>query len=254
MRTQHEDIEELSMSNQTPGVSRADLLRSQIEQLITAGELRAGDRLPSEQTLANELGASRSSIREALKQLQQQGLVTSMQGKGTFVSSTGSLVVERPVTKYESVTEMLQNLGYSVENIVLDVSERGATAVEAEALGLAEGSPVICLVRLRCGNGEPIVYSINVVPRAALPGAVSLRDWGQSITRMLAVTGQEIVSSAARLSAANLGSDHLGVPLDGFDPSLLVEETCITAAGERVLYSLDFHKGSKIAYNVLRQR
>jgi GntR family transcriptional regulator len=64
---------------------------------------------------------SRNKIREALKLLEQDGMVTAIQGRGRFVSALGSVPIERPVTIYESITELPQGLGYTVTNVVLSV-------------------------------------------------------------------------------------------------------------------------------------
>lgn len=58
----------------------------QIEQLILRGILRPGERLPSEREMADRLGVSRPSLREALSDLQEAGLLTSRAGAGVFVA------------------------------------------------------------------------------------------------------------------------------------------------------------------------
>jgi GntR family transcriptional repressor for pyruvate dehydrogenase complex len=57
----------------------------QIEQRILAGELRSGDRLPTERELAEQFQVSRTAVREALKILAQKGLVDMRPGRGTMV-------------------------------------------------------------------------------------------------------------------------------------------------------------------------
>lgn len=58
----------------------------QIEQLILRGILRPGERLPSERDLAEQLGVSRPSLRDALAELSERGLLTSRAGSGVFVA------------------------------------------------------------------------------------------------------------------------------------------------------------------------
>lgn len=60
-------------------------IAAQIEQLILSGELQSGDRLPTERELASQFGASRTAVREAMKQLEQKGLVEMHPGRGTRV-------------------------------------------------------------------------------------------------------------------------------------------------------------------------
>ncbi|MEM9341493.1 MAG: FadR/GntR family transcriptional regulator [Pseudomonadota bacterium] len=66
--------------------SVADAAVAQVEDLIASGILRQGRKLPSERELAEMLGISRPKLREALKVLEERGLVTSKHGEGTFVS------------------------------------------------------------------------------------------------------------------------------------------------------------------------
>lgn len=239
------------MPNDTSAGEFPEMLRA----LIAADQLRPGDQVPTEAELARRLGVSRSKVREGLKLLEQDGLLHAIQGRGRFVSPLGSLRVERPVTVYESLSQMLRHRGYEVTTQVLGVEETVADEVVAAALDLAPGDPVIRLVRLRLGDGEPMVFSVNTVVRDALPGPVGFRDWSGSLTAALEAHGHRIVSSAARLSATDLPAEHAERHgLARFGPWLLVEESCVTQEGARVLHALDYHRGSEIAFNVLRRR
>ncbi|NRB04972.1 MAG: FadR family transcriptional regulator [Rhodobacteraceae bacterium] len=64
----------------------ADAVVLQIEQLILRGILRPGERLPAERELSERMGVSRPSLREALANLQESGLVTAKPGAGVFVA------------------------------------------------------------------------------------------------------------------------------------------------------------------------
>ncbi len=214
-----------------------------------------GDQLPTEQKLAELIGVSRSNIRESLKLLENEGVVRAVQGKGRFLSAIGGLRVERPVTKYESITDMLENLGYKVTNLVLEITEGEASEAEARALHLPTGSQVLRIVRLRCGDDEPLVLGIDTVPRDMLPGPVAYRNWSGSLTKQLEYHGNTIESSLARISAVNLPDQYAErFNLTKLDPWLLVEEICITSTGERAIFAMDYHRGSEIAFNVLRRR
>ncbi|MER6915237.1 GntR family transcriptional regulator [Streptomyces sp. NPDC000594] len=71
-----------ALSPQQPPSRRiAEELRRRIE----SGELRSGDKLPSERVLAEEYGSARNTAREAIRLLAEQGLVTAKHGKGVFV-------------------------------------------------------------------------------------------------------------------------------------------------------------------------
>jgi len=76
------------------GAGRAhELVLRRIEGLLAAGELRPGDRLPAERTLAEQLGVGRPSVREALKVLEALGVLEVTGGQGR---ESGAVVVARP--------------------------------------------------------------------------------------------------------------------------------------------------------------
>ncbi len=241
-------------AGQAPG-SAVDRAYSRVLQLIEQLGLRPGDRLHTEAELSDLFGVSRSTVREALRRLEQEGVVVAMQGQGRFVSASASLSLERPMTKYESITEMLAARGYAVSSAVLDVSDGDADEAEAEALELAVGDPVIRLLRIRFGDDRPLVVSENTIPRELLPGPIEYRDWSGSLTASLSAHGQHVRSSLATISAVDLpepwGERHR---LEGLGPWLLVTEVGLTKEGRRVLYARDYHRGDEISFSVLRQR
>lgn len=230
-------------------------LKLMIIDLIAERGLRPGDQLPTEVDLAHHFGLSRSTVREALKLLEQDGFANAVQGRGRFLAPLSSLKIERPITIYESITELLERIGFTVTNVVLSVEEEKADEHISAALSIRPGDPVIRLVRLRLGDDRPMVVSVNVLNRDVLPGPLGFRDWGGSITSALRGHGHEITSSVARITAANLPAKFAKAHnLEGLDPWLLVEETCVTRTGLHVLYALDYHQSSEIAFNVLRRR
>lgn len=81
--------------------SLADAVVSQIEDLIAAGILKQGRRLPSERDLAETLGVSRPKLREALQVLEERGLVTTKHGEGSFVAAlTGQAMLPALLSLY----------------------------------------------------------------------------------------------------------------------------------------------------------
>lgn len=72
---------------------------NQIKQLISKGELKPGDRIPSERELAAMLGVSRPSVREAIMVLEAMGFLDSRQGGGTFVKTLTEGSIMDPLAK-----------------------------------------------------------------------------------------------------------------------------------------------------------
>lgn len=67
-------------------------LKQELEKLMTSGQLKKGQRLPTERALARKLGVSRNTVSLAYRQLEAEGLITSRQGKGTFVTEADDIV------------------------------------------------------------------------------------------------------------------------------------------------------------------
>jgi GntR family transcriptional regulator len=230
-------------------------VRDQLETAIRDGALLPGAQLPGEHELAERFSIGRSTIREALRLLEQDGVVDVRHGRGRFVSALATLRAERPVTEFESVTEMLDGLGYRVRNHVVRVEESSATEEQARALHLKKDRPVISLERIRLHDDKPLIYSLNVINRAAVPGALEDHDWSGSVLELLASLGSNVVSSAASINAVTLpGSAPAELSEYAHDPWLCIRETCVTDDGRSVLDAIDYHRGDIFAFHFLRQR
>ena len=108
----------------------SDQIADQLQALIASAGLKAGERLPAERQLAADLGASRSSVREAIQKLASQGLVQSRRGGGTFVLN------EMAQWSRESVVDPLSGLFQEDPEYRYDVLEarhalEGSTAWHA---------------------------------------------------------------------------------------------------------------------------
>ena len=79
-------------------------IKNFIRDKIESGELKRGDRLPSEQQLADELGVSRGQTRQALRDLDQEGYLVRSPGRGTFVAGRG----RRRLRADEPSTQVIQ--------------------------------------------------------------------------------------------------------------------------------------------------
>lgn len=229
-------------------------VRDQLVALFEARHMKPGDRVPSEAEIAELCNVGRSTAREALKLLEQDGIVLVERGRGRFLSSLSALHIDRPITRFESVTSLLEALGYDAKTLVLSVSEDKPHDAEREALTLGASDTVIRLERLRSRGDEPLVYSIETLPRDCIPGPVKHVNWADSLTNLLAANGHLTVSSAARIQACDLPQDVQDrYGLAGYGPWLLITETVVTTTGRPVLRSQDYHLGSLFAFNVLRR-
>lgn len=223
-----------------------------IRDQIATGDFAAGARLPSESILAETFGVSRVTVREALRLLQQDMLIHSVHGRGHFVLASTQLV-ETPVTELESVTELMDGRGYSVETRVVSMEEVPA-ADSADALEVDREEPVIVLERVRSTEGTPMIYSIDVFPARYGAGAADTLSEGGSLLEMFAARDLDIAYSKTAISAAVLPRKAVRAAPFPKIPFVLMEQTNFTGEHVPVLYSLDYHRGDKFKFSVVRTR
>lgn len=122
---------------------------------IMSGELRAGDRVPSENELSDRYGLSRMTARKAIGVLTDEGFVRPEKGKGTFVSTPR---VDGGMFLIPDFHEEMHEQGVESEVRLLGVKVVRAGQVPADRLGIRKGERVIYLERILEGGGEPLVF------------------------------------------------------------------------------------------------
>jgi DNA-binding GntR family transcriptional regulator len=131
-----------------------------LEEAIEDGRLPRGSKLDSELDLAERLGISRPTMRAALKQLVDKGLILRRRGIGT-------LVAPKPVRRAVALTSLYDDLkaaGREPRTSVLALAKVPCPPDVAEHLGLGPNAPVLRLERLRAAGSDPIALMYNVVP------------------------------------------------------------------------------------------
>lgn len=131
-----------------------------LEEAIEDGRLPRGSKLDSELDLAEQLGISRPTMRAAIKQLVDKGLLMRRRGIGTIVAPN-------PVRRAVALTSLYDDLkeaGREPRTRVLALEEVPCPPDVAEHLGLGPTAPVLRFDRLRIAGSDPIALMHNVVP------------------------------------------------------------------------------------------
>ena len=229
-------------------------LRDRIADLIRSEGLKPGDKLPTEAQLTQRFKISRPALREALKLLEQDDIIYVEHGRGRFVSALSAVQVDRPITVFESVTDMTRHYGYKPINKVLSISEEKPDKRLEEDLQLAEGERVIRIERLRLHDDAPILYCVDYVPRSIIPTRLLDIDWSGSLIALLDTYRNRPRMSSATVSAVMLPQDVVERhDLGDFGPALLIKEICFNAAGVPVNYAIDYHRGSHFSFSLMRK-
>lgn len=149
-----------------------------LRELIERGEWTAGSQIPNEDRLCDMLGISRITVRHALRNLEEAGLLRREHGRGTFVRSATVVAGARGLTSF---TDEMKTLALTASTRLLEAHRVPASADMADALEIAVGDPVVQLKRLRLGNGMPIGIQTSHLPEARVPGLFAEAQSVQSL-------------------------------------------------------------------------
>lgn len=127
---------------------------AQLENAILGSQFRSGERLPTERELADQFGTSRSSVREALRTLEQTGLVVVRQGAGggAFVSMPGALQVGQTLHRLAQLGEFDEIELYAARRAI-EPGIAAEAAARATPAALADLERALDGLRARAGAG-----------------------------------------------------------------------------------------------------
>ncbi len=157
-------------------------LRAELEQLIRS--LPSESRLPPEPELARQLGVSRSTLREAMRVFEGQGLIRRRQGSGTFVTSNVP-VIESNIDVLESIEAMARRSGQPYSVRALQVQSVAADEKQAALFRLPAGAALTRVERVIHIQERPISYLVDLLPASVLqPGELDA-SFGGSVLELL---------------------------------------------------------------------
>jgi GntR family transcriptional regulator len=149
-----------------------------LRALIADGTWVDGAQLPNEARLGEMLGVSRITMRHALRNLEEWGLLRREQGRGTFVSSSTVIAGVRGPT---SLTQEMADRGLAAASRVLELRAARADNAIASALEIREGAAVCKIRRLRSGGGQPIGIQTAYLPAKRVPGLLDVGELPPSL-------------------------------------------------------------------------
>ena len=188
-------------------------VREELEAEIERGRRPVGSRLPPERALAEHFGVSRVTLRRALGELAEAGII-GRSGAGWVVASPA---IGEPPNALMSFSEMAASRGLVPGARVLERRTRPATIDEAEALGLAPGAPLFELERLRSLDGVPILIDRTRIPLSLAPGLDGVDLQGRSLYEVLEQQfGMR--PTRARFALEAIAADERRAELLGLEP------------------------------------
>jgi DNA-binding GntR family transcriptional regulator len=222
--------------------SAVDVTYRRLAEEIRRGVFPPASRMPGERELSVRLGVSRSTLRQALGELAQDGVIGASAQRGWYVHRQ---TIGEPPSTLQSFTEMAAARGLRPDTHVLEQAVRPATLDEAGKLGIAPAAPVLHLRRLRGMEGVPVCVDTVVLVHARVAGLDEIDLEDRSLYGALDEhCGLKVARSAYSVQAV-AADERLAELLlvDAGSPILVGREIGYTADGAPLLVGVNHYRG-----------
>jgi len=222
-----------------------DLLRSR----ILDGEYPQNSQMPSESELGSMFKVSRITVRQALGDLQKEGLIFRIHGKGTFVAKPKAF---QNVSTLQGLAESLTGRGYEVMNRLRSFRFIPADKLVAERLQVPDGELVTQIKRVRLLNREPISLEITYLPKAIGERLENADLVTRDIFLILENDCGLTLGHADLAIDAVLADDDLtqALNVESGSPIMRIERLTHTADGQPVDFEHLYYRGDAFQYRL----
>lgn len=221
---------------------------------IQSQSLKPGDRLPGDFALCETYGVSRTVVRQALTELEVEGVITRSKGRGTFVAEypTGQGLIASLTGLHEDTAARGLTMRSDVKKIVV----APADAAIASLLRIRLGDPVVHIERLRLVEGEPWVYAVTDVPHAIAPGLEDEDLAEQSLYALMEQKYGVTIVRGRRVVEADLAGSRLArlLGVRRSDPLLVLRSVSVDADNVPVERFTAYHRADRSRFEVELER
>ena len=212
-------------------------LQRGLRAAIENGVIGPDDALPPERDLAEMLSVSRITVRKAIDELVEEGLLIRKQGSGTFVSNR----VEKNFAKLTSFSEDMRARGREPRSVWLNKAAGTVNPEESLTLRSSPGTPVYRFHRIRYADDAPMALEYATVLAACLPSVDAVET---SLYEALEQTGNRPIRALQRLRAVLLTAEQAKLlKAQESDAGLLVARVGYLKDGRAVEYSQSYYRG-----------
>jgi GntR family transcriptional regulator len=229
-----------------------DILREKVQ----SGQWNPGLQIPGEQELCELYGVSRTVVRQALRELELDGMITRRKGKGTFIAppKIGEGLVQKLTGFYQDMVER----GLRPMTRVLHQNVVPATDKVARFLTVPVGEQVVDLLRVRSLNDEPIQLTTSYIPLSICPALATVDLTNRSLYEFMETQCGVFIAKGKRYVEAVLANEAeaaiLGIERGA--PLLMLDSISYSENGQVVEYYHALHRGDRSRFEVelLRSR
>ena len=225
------------------GVSLYIRIRETLREQIKQGDLRPGQKLPSESELAALFGVSRMTARQGISDLIDEGLLYRRRGIGTFVAQVH---VERDHNRLTGFFEPTEAEESEFEYRLLCREIVPAKAMIAKALALQEGEPAIRIKTLRLADGVPVTMHDEYVPYKLCPALLQEDLNCRSAWQIMETYGYRVKQAVQIVEAKPADADTAKLlEMEEGAPILYKQRTILAEDGAPLEFTLCYNRGDK---------
>jgi len=213
-----------------------------------------GAKLPSEPILAEQMGVSRATLREAMRTFESQGMLKRQQGVGTFVVGP-TQIIESGLEVLESIETLAEKIGLEVSMGDFQIDHVQANAVQADQLNLSEGVPAIEVRRVILTHDSPVAYLVDILPEHVLDvETLATRFTGSVLDLLINIGDPPLSTSKTEISAVHAPVDVAkALNIQRGDTLLLLKGLLFNEAGDPVDYSHSYFLPGYFRLHIIRK-
>jgi GntR family transcriptional regulator len=228
-----------------------------LQEDIKNGRYSPQEKLPSENQLAREFSVSRVTLREALRVLEDDGLIVRRHGTGTFVRDKKAIPIQ-DLSSIVSISTIFKRAGLEDRFTKVKLGKIPAIKRIAEKLGIPSGQEIWEVERLRTLGENPAIYSFDYFPALSIPYGEekSLNDYKHSLYHFLSeVCGQTSDDGECwfkPIMSDKKLSDILKIRLNS--PLMYIETVDFDSNKKPILYSFSYYVPEMFVFQAHRRR
>ncbi|UCB47125.1 MAG: GntR family transcriptional regulator [Spirochaetota bacterium] len=225
-------------------------LKMYIKGEIDAGKLEPQQKIPSEAELCGRFDISRTVVRQAIKDLQNEGYLNTEKGKGTFVARPK--IVGGLVQSLTGFYEDMVKRGFKVSTEIIRQELEGASQKVAGALRISVGTSVVVITRLRKLNGEPSVFVSTYIPEDLCPDLLHEDIKDQSLYTILENKYGITIHKGHRYIGVSLANEYEAqlLHIEVGSPLIELDSTSYLEDGRPLEYFHALHRGDRTKFEV----
>lgn len=222
-------------------------IKEVIRQKILSNEWTDGCRIPIEAEFCTMFDVSRITVRKALEELQAEGYLVKIQGKGTYVRSQ---VLEQHLSKFYSFSEELRKRGLLEEAEIIEMTVIGANAKLAANLEIGVSEPVLRIIRLRRTENGPYAIETSYIPQRYVENITRKMIDDHGLYHTMRELGVEVNTARETFRAFNINKEQSQL-LDLRIDAAAMELTRVAYSGATVVeYCVSVVRGDFFSYTV----